>query len=159
MTLETKGTTMNSLPRVSALVGLSLALGACTTSSTPDPVSDDVLATEVAASLIAACPVAETNDEDARAACAANLTNDKYLASVMQEQTGTRSIITVHAEHAPRSQTILVPVRPSSLLSASASVVLGSINTSRAAPFTLSETRRGPGPTTSVLGAASPGFA
>ena len=48
------------------------------------------------------------------------------MASVMHEQTGLPSRCTVQALHAPRSQTTLVPVRPSWKRSASASVAAGS---------------------------------
>ena len=57
-------------------------------------------------------------------------------AKVMHEQTGIPSSQTVQAEHAPRLQAILVPVRPSGPRKTSASVARDSISTVRSTPFT-----------------------
>jgi hypothetical protein len=46
--------------------------------------SDRTIAENVASALTAACPMADPADENARALCAAQLSDDKYLASVMK---------------------------------------------------------------------------
>jgi hypothetical protein len=49
------------------------------------PSDDLTLATQVSDALIVACPVAAADDEDARHMCAARLSEDKFLGSVMRE--------------------------------------------------------------------------
>ena len=68
------------------------------------------------------------------------------MAKVMQESVGTLSIQTVQAEHDPRSQTTLVPVRLSESRRASASVMRGSTGSGYATPFTWSTIGTAPGP-------------
>lgn len=77
--------------RIGALaVVLVSALGLATSTScgsgdaASGPESDMNIAQHMIASLVAACPMTSASDESARAACAASLTDDRYLASVMQ---------------------------------------------------------------------------
>ena len=71
-------------------LALACALGLATSTSCGSgdaesgPESDMKIAQKVIASLVAACPMAAASDESARSACAASLTDDRYLASVMQ---------------------------------------------------------------------------
>jgi hypothetical protein len=64
----------------------------------------------------------------------------------MQLLAGSLSSQTVHAEQAPRSQPIFVPVRPRSLRRTSTSVVAGSSRTEMFRPFTDRLTGTAPGP-------------
>jgi hypothetical protein len=76
---------MNTMSTINAslfLGALGMALGACAGGSGSD--SDQVVAEQVAASLTAACPMAAASDENARGLCAAKLSDDKFLASVMK---------------------------------------------------------------------------
>src|SRR5207237_7210972 len=61
----------------------------------------------------------------------------------------------VHATHAPRSQPILVPVRPRSSRSALASVVRGSTATRCRSPLTVSSICTAPGPSLLACPAAA----
>jgi hypothetical protein len=71
-------------PATSAL--LALSLGGCAGPGGGPEVSDDLaLAARVTDALVAACPMAPANDENARHLCASRLTDDKLLAGVMQE--------------------------------------------------------------------------
>lgn len=47
--------------------------------------NDQALAQQVARALTEACPISAANDEDARALCAARLTDNKFLAGIMRE--------------------------------------------------------------------------
>ena len=62
----------------------ALLLGGCTDNNTLPP-TDHMLGEQIAAAIIAACPMAAPNDEQARFVCAANLTENKFLPSVMNE--------------------------------------------------------------------------
>ena len=76
-------------------------------------------------------------------------------AKTLQEGTGWFPSITVHAPHAPRSQPILVPVRPRSSRSALASVVRGSTATRCRSPLTVSSICTAPGPSLLACPAAA----
>jgi len=68
-------------------------------------------------------------------------------ASSMHEQTGFASSHTVHAEQAPRSQPIFVPVKPSGPRRASANVMRGSTVSLCTSPLTCRSITTSPGPT------------
>jgi hypothetical protein len=72
--MTTNKTTLTAI----ATAGL---LAAC---NSPAP-SDDAIARQVADTLVQACPMASPNDENARALCAANLSDNKFLGGVMAE--------------------------------------------------------------------------
>jgi hypothetical protein len=63
---------------------LATIFAGCGSSSVPPSTSDLEIAQRVAAALADACPMAAPSDEAARAQCAAKLSDDKYLASVMK---------------------------------------------------------------------------
>src|SRR4051812_49277030 len=79
-----KGQPMKSLTTVGTMSALTLLLGGCTGTAV-EKTDDLTLATQVSDAVMAACPVAQTNDEDARHLCAAKLSDDKFLGRVMQE--------------------------------------------------------------------------
>jgi hypothetical protein len=85
---KAKGEQMKSQLRFATLALLALA-GGCsegTTMPAPLPPSDDMsLATQVTNALIAACPMAASDDENARHQCASRLSEDKFLGGVMAE--------------------------------------------------------------------------
>lgn len=70
------------------------------------------------------------------------------MANIMQEQTVTPSSQTVQAEHVPRLQAILVPVRPRRPRNTSANVIRGSTCRVNVAPLIFSVIGAGPGPAT-----------
>jgi hypothetical protein len=74
---------MRSLLRIALVAFFPLAaMAGCGGPTAPD--DDLAIAQKVAAALVKDCPMAAPSDEDARALCAANLSANKYLASVMQ---------------------------------------------------------------------------
>ena len=67
-----------------AALGIALlGLSGCDQAKDKDP--DATLARKIAETLVADCPAAAPSDEDARAACAAQLSGDKFLAGAMRE--------------------------------------------------------------------------
>ena len=76
-------------------------------------------------------------------------------ANIMQALTVLPSTSTVHAPHAPRSQTRFVPVNPMRSRNASKSVVRGSIFARRSWPFTTNDTSVSPASMRAMPGAAS----
>jgi hypothetical protein len=91
-----------------ALGALALLLGGCAGGQVEQtPSGDMALATRVSDALIAACPMANTDDEDARHLCAARLSDDKYLASVMREPFlwgGQKAGTSYHPEDSPMNK-------------------------------------------------------
>jgi hypothetical protein len=51
----------------------------------PNTINDQALAQQVSDIIIQSCPMSAANDENARALCAANLSDNKFLGSVMAE--------------------------------------------------------------------------
>lgn len=95
--------------RLTAVSGfLTLWLASCAdTVATPSMADDQVLAEQIAAALIAACPMATTGDEAARGQCAANLSDNKSLASVMNEPFlwgGQKAGTSYHLEESPMNR-------------------------------------------------------
>ena len=71
--------------RIVASAGLlAIALGGCSAEGKKS-FDDQDIARQVAETLVAACPLAEPGDEQARAQCAANLSDNKALGTVMRE--------------------------------------------------------------------------
>jgi hypothetical protein len=63
----------------------SLALGCNSTPTAPGSINGDMaIAENIVQALVEACPMASPSDEDARNLCAANLSDNKYLPSVMK---------------------------------------------------------------------------
>jgi hypothetical protein len=89
--------------RSKALAILALVLGSCGETKT----DDEILAALVTDALVAACPVSATNDEKARALCAAKLSDNKFLADVMQEPFlwgGQKAGTSFHPEESPMNR-------------------------------------------------------
>jgi len=78
-----KGQGMN-MKEKTTIGSLGLLLVSCAGVREP-PQNDQTLAQQVAQALVEACPVSAANDETARALCAAKLSDNKFLAGVMQE--------------------------------------------------------------------------
>jgi hypothetical protein len=70
-----------SLSIGAALAGL---LAGCAGSAGGDT-SDEILARQIGEAVVSACPLAAPSDETARALCARNLSENKFLGSVMRE--------------------------------------------------------------------------
>ena len=68
---------------VAGLVAISSLVG-CDNHTDSPAANDFKIAEKIAATLVAACPMASASDETARANCAATLSDDKYLAGVMK---------------------------------------------------------------------------
>ena len=76
---------MKMIKNVLGVVVLGSLVGGCAgTDRVPSATADRDLAQQIAETLIAACPMASANDEQARAQCAANLSDNKALAAVMK---------------------------------------------------------------------------
>jgi hypothetical protein len=85
-----KGQRMTSKKQLSIWLGavgvLAALVSACNGDvSTPPSTDDATLAATVTAELVAACPMAAPDDEDARHLCASHLSENKLLAGVMNE--------------------------------------------------------------------------
>jgi hypothetical protein len=103
-----KGHQMNTKTAHGTMIfgALALLLGGCEGAKVVEqqPNSDMAMATKVSDALMAACPVANADDEDARHLCAARLTDDKYLPSVMREPFlwgGQKAGASYHPEESP----------------------------------------------------------
>jgi hypothetical protein len=103
-----KGNTMSLHGTLAATGMLTLLLGSCTPAQGVDKMPDDVaLATQVSDALMEECPAAAANDEVARHLCAARLTDDKFVAGVMQEPFlwgGRKPGTSYHPEESPMNK-------------------------------------------------------
>lgn len=91
------------------VLALSAALAAgCTETAAPVTLADDeLLAHQIADTLVASCPMAGADDEQARAQCAANLSDNKSLGAVMQEPFlwgGQKAGTSYHPQESPMNR-------------------------------------------------------
>jgi hypothetical protein len=82
---DEEGTMRSLFSRTALITFLPLAaMAGCANGTAAAPDDDRAIAQKVVDALVAACPMAAPSDENARALCAASLSDNKYLAGVMQ---------------------------------------------------------------------------
>lgn len=103
---------IKAMALLSRAAGLLLVCGAvgggCAETAPQASLADDeVLVQQIADTLTASCPMAAAGDEVARAQCAANLSDNKALAAVMQEPFlwgGQKAGTSYHLEESPMNR-------------------------------------------------------
>src|SRR4051812_38780684 len=98
---------MKAMTALQTIGAVALLLGGCTGGQVEKTSDDFTLATQVSDALIASCPIAAADNEDARHMCAARLTDDKFLASVMREPFlwgGQKAGTSFHPEESPMNR-------------------------------------------------------
>jgi hypothetical protein len=98
---------MKAMTAFGIIGGVVMLLGGCKGGQMEMMSNDATLATQISDALMSECPLAAANDEDARHLCAARLSDDKFLASVMREPFlwgGQKAGASFHPEESPMNR-------------------------------------------------------